>query len=489
MAIYAETIIKRQTKSLRRSLVWLFVILILFQAAVFAGIIYFAWGESLDKWAPELIISTLFLVVGLVIALRIINSQEKKTSTKIQRSVTKEMDTLLPVQSRYESLLAMTTAVGATLTPQRLLQVALDLCELKFNELGSTGTAYASAALLFDGQGLLKPVAGAGLSDQDLETALSVDEGIIARSLEKMEPTLSDQLNQDQAIANLTAFKNSRTGVCLPLRCGHDLLGLIILGSPEAIPLDGDDVVLLNVIAGLTVPALQIDQLHSQHTADMWKILKAEEAERLAMARTLRDGPAQQITGVAMRLGFIHGNLVKNPNQALIELKQMEAESSESAKGLREMAFLLRPMLGLNEKGLDQAIREIIQRIHKIGNLQVAFSGGITDQTLADEVEIIVRYIVETALFWAQKHGRASRATLRLRLEEDVFTVRIEDNGSDDGWFLERKSRSIRDLPMIIMRERARRIDGSLDVAQGTGGGRIVTLTVPLEKHGVGHMG
>ncbi len=487
MAIYAETIIKRQTKSLRRSLFWLFVILILLQATAFTGIIYFAWGESLDKWAPELVISTLFLAVGLVIALRLINSQEKKTATKIQRAVTKEMDTMLSVQNRFESLLAMTTAVGDTLNPQRLLQVALDLCETKFNEMGSTGTA--SAALLFDDQGLLKPVAGAGLSDQDLETALSIDEGIVARSLEKVEPTLSDQLSQDQAIANLTAFKSSRTGVCLPLRRGRDLLGFIILGSPETIPFDGDEVVLLNAIAGLTVPAIQIDQLHSRHAANMWKILKTEEAERLAMARTLRDGPAQQITGVAMRLGFIHGNLAKNPNQTLIELKQMEAESSESAKGLREIAFLLRPMLGLNEKSLDQAIREIIQRIHKIGNLQVAFSGGITDQTLADKVEIIVRYIVETALFWAQKHGRASRATVRLRFEEGVFTVRIEDNGSDDGWFLERQSRSIRDLPMIIMRERARRIDGSLDVAQGQAGGRIVTLTVPLEKYGQGHVG
>jgi len=489
MATYAESIIKRQTKRLRRSLVWLFVILLLLQVGVYAGVIYFAWGESLDKWAPELIISTLFLVAGLLIALKIITSQERKTTALTRRAFDKEMNTMRLVQSRYDSLLAMTTAVSATLDSERLLQVALELCELKFSELGSAGTEVASAVLLFDGKGVLKPVAGSGLSEQDLEISLSTQEGIIARSLEKLEPLLSGQINQDPAVAKMTTFKDSLSGICIPLRCGYELFGLIILGSPEATLLGDDDVVLLNAITDLIVPALQIDQLRSQHTADAWKILKAEDSERLAVARTLRDGPAQQVTGGAMRIGFIHGRLLKNPNQALIELKKIEVEFRESAKELREMAFLLRPMLNMRGKSLDLAIKEVIQRVHKIGNLQVEFSGGESGQFLADEAQLIVHYIVEAALFWAQKHGKAGRAAVSLRIQGDMFAARVEDNGSGGGWFQESQSRSNRDLPMIIMRERARRIDGSLDVARGPAGGRVVTLTVPLDKHGQGQFG
>ena len=250
-----------------------------------------------------------------------------------------------------------------------------------------------------------------------------------------------------------------------------------------------DDVVLLNAITELTVPALQIDQVRRQDTADAWKILKAEDAERLAVARTLRDGPAQQVTGGAMRLGFIHGMLVKNPNQALMELKRIEAEFRDSAKELREMAFLLRPMLNMEGKSLDLAIKEIIQRLHKIGNLQVEFSGGEFGQTLTDEAQLIVHYIVEAALFWAQKHGKAGRASVRLRVQDAMFMARVEDNGSGGGWFQESQSRSKRDLPMIIMRERAGRIDGSLDVTRGPAGGRVVTLIVPLDKYGKGHLG
>ena len=236
MATYAESIIKHQTKRLRRSLVWLFVILALLQAAVYVGVIYLAWGESLDNWAYELIISTLFLVAGLVIALRIIKSRERKTTALTRRAIDKEMVTLRSVQSRYASLLSMTTAVSATLDSERLLQVALELCELRFGALGSADTEYASAALLFGGEGLLKLVAGAGISEQDLDTVLSAKEGIIARSLEKLEPVLSDQINQDPVLAKLTAFQDSIFGVCLPLRCGYDLFGVIVLGSPEPQP-------------------------------------------------------------------------------------------------------------------------------------------------------------------------------------------------------------------------------------------------------------
>jgi signal transduction histidine kinase len=489
MATAAESIIKRQTKRMRRFLVWLFVILILLQAGVYAGVIYFAWGESLDKWAPELIISTLFLVAGLLLALQIINSQERKTTALTQRAVDKEMNTMRLVQSRYDSLLAMTTAVSSTLDSKRLLQVALELCELNFSKLGSAGTEVASAVLLFDGEGFLKPVAGAGLSEQDLETSLSTQEGIIAHSLEKLEPLLSDQINQDPAVAKVSTFRDSLSGICIPLRCGYELFGLIILGSPEATPLGDDDVVLLNAITDLIVPALQIEQLRSKHTADAWKILEAEDAERLAVARTLRDGPAQQVTGGALRIGFIRGRLHTNPNQALIELKKIEAEFRESAKELREMAFILRPMLNIVGKSLDLAIKEVIQRVHKIGNLQVDFSGDDSGQFLTDEAQLIVHYIVEAALFWAQEHGRAGRAVVSLRVLGDLFTARVEDNGSGGGWFQESQSRSKRDLPMIIMRQRARRIDGSLDVARGPAGGRVVTLTVPLNKNGQGKFG
>ncbi len=489
MATYAESIIKLQTKRLRRSLVWLFITLILLQAVIYAGLIYFAWGDSLDNWAEELIISTLFLVAGLLIALRIIKSQELKTTALTRQAVDNELNTMRLVQSRYDSLLAMTTAVSTSLDSERLLQVALEICELKFSELGSADSEYASVVLLFDSEGLLKPVAGAGLPEQDLEISLSTQEGIIARSLEKLEPVLSDQINQDPAVAKMASFKDSLSGICIPLRSGNELFGLIILGSPEATPLVDDDVVLLNSITDLIVPALQIDQLRSQHTADGWKNLKAEDAERLAVARTLRDGPAQQVTGGALRLGFIHGRLVKNPNQALIELKKIEAEFRESAKELREMAFLMRPMLNMMGKNLDLAVKKIIQRVHKIGDLQVDFSGGESGQFLTEEAQLIVHYIVESALFWAQKHGKASRAAVSLQVQGDMFTARVEDNGSGGGWFQESQNRSSRDLPMIIMRERARRIDGSLEVTQGPAGGRVVTLTVPLDKHGQGQIG
>ena len=190
-----------------------------------------------------------------------------------------------------------------------------------------------------------------------------------------------------------------------------------------------------------------------------------------------------------MRLGFIHGRLAKNPNQALIELKKIGAEFRESAKVLREMAFILRPMLNMKGKSLDRAIREIIQRLHKIGNLKVEFSGNDSGKILTEEAQFIVHYVVEAALFWAQRHGKAGRANVSLQVKGDMFTARIEDNGSGGGWFQEGYSRSSHDLPMVIMRERARRIDGSLDVDRGSAGGQVVRLTVPLDKNKQGQLG
>ena len=112
-------------------------------------------------------------------------------------------------------------------------------------------------------------------------------EGIVARSLDKKEPIQSDQLNQDPAVAKLSAFESAATGVCLPIRSGYDLFGFIILAGPGTEPLAAEEVILLNAITDLAVPSLQIEQLRNQYTARAWKMLEAEDSERLAVARKL----------------------------------------------------------------------------------------------------------------------------------------------------------------------------------------------------------
>jgi signal transduction histidine kinase len=141
--------------------------------------------------------------------------------------------------------------------------------------------------------------------------------------------------------------------------------------------------------------------------------------------------------------------------------------------------------LVLETQGLSAAIEMAMNKIRESDGLKMRLVGGENGDLLNDQAQGVVFYIVEEALGNARKYSQANLVEVRLWQEQELFVVRIQDDGEGFDIQSVNANYSARgSLGMVNMRERAERIDGSLKVESTPGNGTTITLVVPLDKHG-----
>ena len=286
-----------------------------------------------------------------------------------------------------------------------------------------------------------------------------------------------------------TTFANSLTVVCIPLRAGYQLFGVMVLGIDTAVRFDEDHFDLFSAVADHAVIALQNAQLYQGLEAEKQKLVEADEKARRKLARDLHDGPTQNIAVIAMRLNKLRSIVRKDPEKTAVELEKVEALAKRTSREIRSMLFTLRPLL-LETKGLGAAIETMMGNIGESDSIEMRLIGGDNGAILNKATQGVVFSIVEEALSNARKHAEADVIEVHLWQEEDLFVARVSDDGI--GFDLEavrQDYESRGSLGMLNMEERAARIDGSLRVESTPGSGSAVILVVPLAKHGRLEMG
>ncbi len=195
----------------------------------------------------------------------------------------------------------------------------------------------------------------------------------------------------------------------------------------------------------------------------------ATTEERRRLAREIHDGIAQEIAGLAYVVDDVT-HREQDPALAA-DLATIREELTRLVSELRLSIFELRsgvePGLGLGSS-LSTYVRQIGTR------------GGITVHLVLEEdatrlpadIEVEIMRIVQEAITNARRHSRAKNLWVTLRTSPPRAFVRV----ADDGVGLRGKRGDSYGLD--IMRERAVRIGGRLDVRQRVGGGTVVDLTV-----------
>ena len=119
---------------------------------------------------------------------------------------------------------------------------------------------------------------------------------------------------KDPELLSLVAFQGCQTVVCLPLRASYQIYGAIVLGTEEVFDFEERDLELLTSIAEQAVVALAArPTVPGSERTRRSKIIETEEAARTALARSLHDGPTQNVATIAMRIALIRSILPKNP--------------------------------------------------------------------------------------------------------------------------------------------------------------------------------
>lgn len=481
----SKKVTRRLDKEFNR-VTWLLVGLLILIVALETATLYLlaqVLRAPLANWLPTIIISNLIAIsIALIFGLMVASLRSRVTNTTLAL-MEEEFRELRAANNRARSLQAMASTLRATLSFERVVEAALDVCSLALEEMGTPGHSLAGAVFLYESD-RLTPIATRSFIPQDLDQRIDGQKGIIGMALTQAEPVTTTEPEQDPELRKLLTFQECKTVVCVPLRTGFQIFGAMIIGAGSRVVFEQEHLDLFNSVGDHAVIALQNAKLYQELKAEKQRIIEADEDARKELARDLHDGPTQSVAAIAMRVNFIRSLIGRDPQQAIAELDKVERLARQTSQEIRGMLFTLRPLV-LETEGLAAAIETVIERIQQAHQLPIRLVGAEAGDLLDEQAQSIVFSIVEEALSNARKYAEASRVEVRLWREDDLFVAQVKDDGIGFDVQSVNSSYSTRgSLGMVNMRERAERVDGSLRVESRPGKGTSVTLVVPLDKHG-----
>jgi PAS domain S-box-containing protein len=215
-----------------------------------------------------------------------------------------------------------------------------------------------------------------------------------------------------------------------------------------------------------------------------WRIIEAQETERLRVAREMHDGVNQVIASVKMRLRKVEshvGTLNPAAREILARCDNLLVQALEEN---RRIAHNLRPS-DLDELGLAAACRNFCKEIQARTNLTVKCSIAPLGQRLPPAVELNLFRIVQEALTNVEKHAHARTIRLRLSFQGDSVVLRIEDDGRG---FAPQQSKAgkgkWRGIGLTNMRERASSSGGTCEVLSTPKKGTTISVRIPCPQAG-----
>lgn len=442
-------------------------------------------GMSLVTWLPALLIATAIFLIITSIALYTLYRMRFRLEKAVTKEVGGELLRLRSASERAESLKQMASTLSASLSFELVVEQALDACSLALADMGIPRHTLVGAVFLYNSKSReLVPIAKRRFLGSDSGRVLLGQDGVVAEALDMAEPMVTDNPGQDPELSEFAAFQDCLTAVCIPLRAGFQLFGVMVLGTHTAVTFNESHFDLFNAVADQSVIALQNAQLYQHLEAEKLRLIEADEEARRELARDLHDGPTQTIAAIAMRLSYIRTLVKRDPDASVEEILKVEELAKKTSKEVRGMLFTLRPLV-LETQGLGAAVRTVMERIQETDGIEMNLIGGENGRLLDTAAQGVAFSIIEEALSNARKHAKAEAVEVRMWKEDGLFVTRISDNGKGfDIDAINRDYSSRGSLGMVNMRERAERIDGSVRIESTPGRGTTVTLVVPLEQRG-----
>ncbi|MFF3270724.1 sensor histidine kinase [Streptomyces chrestomyceticus] len=192
-------------------------------------------------------------------------------------------------------------------------------------------------------------------------------------------------------------------------------------------------------------------------------VVAAVNDERRRIERDLHDGVQQRLVALGMLLGRAVRS--KDEDHAVELLRQAHAESRQALTELREVAWRIYPTV-LDEAGLQAALETVAER----SAVPVRLTWRLTREPEA-AVATVAYFVVSEAVTNAVKHSCAEGITVTVDRNENILSVRIQD----DGWGGANASGS----GLIGLARRVAALDGRFRVDSPVGGPTTITAELP----------
>lgn len=207
------------------------------------------------------------------------------------------------------------------------------------------------------------------------------------------------------------------------------------------------------------------------------RLMSAQEEERSRLARELHDDLSQQIAAVSVAASNLKTEIPAEFADARSQSERIRERLADLGQGVRRMSHELHPAI-LQYSGLDTALRAYCSEFAALAKIQVNFRSDGSFRDMPSEVALCAYRITQEALQNVAKHARTDKAEVTITHSGRMLKLIISDNGigmdpntaGGDGG-----------LGLTSIRERARLVNGRVDIQSRPGAGTTVTLRVPVQ--------
>ncbi len=275
-----------------------------------------------------------------------------------------------------------------------------------------------------------------------------------------------------------TAFPWNRAMV-LSYQASHGMHARIFLFLPPGVRASRVDLRELQDIMREVGPA--VVNLYLQRRLQS----RSAVVERTRISRELHDGVIQALIGVEMQLEVTRRAASGQAPPSLIdELSHIQRIISQEVLDVRDLMQMLRPMDVDAARLVEHLANAVEQFRHRTG-IRASFACGVEEIDLPPRVCREIAGIVQEALANVRKHSEATSVLVRLDMADGQWRVTIDDNGKGfdfDGYLSPEEVETQHKGPVLI-KERARLINGKLGIHSHPGFGTKLEITIPGKRH------
>jgi signal transduction histidine kinase len=277
-----------------------------------------------------------------------------------------------------------------------------------------------------------------------------------------------------KATVNGPGASGTPGAVELPLVIRGEEIGSLQL--VRARPLDRDELARARLLADFACRVVENTRLlaeakerEAERTRLSDQLIIAEQEERRRLALFLHDGPVQSLSGISLMLDAVIDSLEGGRiEEATGVLDSALKRHRDTIRSLRDLSFNIEPVV-LRDQGFGPAVRAFAEQVGLSYQMQVDLDVEAADG-LAENARVAIYQIIRDAVNQAIRRGPPSRISISVAEREDgTVEAVIADDGAG-----ERRRASFEDIE-----ERARTLNGQLDIEAGELGGTALRIVLP----------
>lgn len=296
------------------------------------------------------------------------------------------------------------------------------------------------------------------------------------------EPDCRKCLSENKTlIKTINHSKNqTKTIIAIPINDQNIQHGTLIIEPDDGTTIETWLLQLLETIASHIGMAIKLFQ---QSTASRRLILIEE---RGAIARELHDSLAQSLTYMKIQLSRLQAIAHKNNTESeeINIIAEMREGLNSAYRELRELLTTFR--LKIDGKDFNEALIKTVIEFNDRSETQITFTNQIAYCNLTPNEEIHILQLIREALSNTVQHAQATLSTVSIQhTADDDIKIIISDNGIG----IDNAPSKTHHYGLNIMKERAKTLDGILEISNNSEGGtQVILVFTPTNAHAPVHL-